>query len=282
MHPAGLRTKVRGFRPRWSALQALETIRETVNAGCNHAGDTLLLGRKRRAVDPAALRQRAEAIGARHRIRIGYGAPDTFFVAPDPAASAAIVGGVARAAEPSALPRALDGIEESLEIYPAGFFSTLCKAIFVCGSLTRDGAESGGTYGPAWLILVATWEVGERGIFETARLGVHHEFSSLVWNALPGLPARWAALLPREWSPAGTNAEALAAGGRGADRPRDDGFLSSYGATTVENDFNVYAETAFADAGRLVSAAARSPVVARKTAYPWRVRRRSRTSSTPG
>jgi len=21
-----------------------------------------------------------------------------------------------------------------------------------------------------------------------------------VWNALPGLPARWAALLPREWS----------------------------------------------------------------------------------
>jgi hypothetical protein len=231
------------------------------------AGGAMLLGRKRRDFDPSVLRQRAEAIGARHQIRIGYGAPESFVVAPFPAERAAIVGGVVGPVELSALPPALDGIEESLGVYPAGFFSTLCKAIFICGSLTLDGAEAGGTYGPVWLVLVATSKVGDRGIVETARLGVHHEFSSLVWNALPGLPPRWAALLPREWSPASTNAEALAAAARDGGRARDDGFLSAYGATTAENDFNVYAETAFADAGRLASAAARSTIVARKTAH---------------
>jgi retron-type reverse transcriptase len=36
---AGFKTSSFGFRPRRSALQALETIRETVNSGCNHVLD---------------------------------------------------------------------------------------------------------------------------------------------------------------------------------------------------------------------------------------------------
>jgi hypothetical protein len=44
------------------------------------------------------------------------------------------------------------------------------------------------------------------------------------------------------------------------------GFLSAYGATDPENDFNVYAETTFSDLERLSRIAAEHHIVARKLA----------------
>jgi hypothetical protein len=228
------------------------------------AGGLGVLYARRRSAEPAALRQRATALGARHGLRIDYGAPTAFFVPPYGPEDAVIPGGAATPVVPSALPPALDGIEEALGVYPAGFVSTLCKAIFVCGSLTLDGAEAGGTFGPAWLILVAALKVRESGIYETCRLGVHHELSSLIWAKVPDVQVRWSTLMPADWTPAKTNAEVLSR--RQEQEDRSDGFLSAYGSTTLENDFNVYAETMFAFPSRLLAAASRGPVVARKVA----------------
>jgi len=228
------------------------------------AGGLGVLCARQRPAEPAALRRRANALGARHGLRIDYGAPTAFFVPPYGPEDAVIPGGTATPVDPSALPPALDGIEEALAVYPAGFVSTVCKGIFVCGSLTLDGAEAGGTFGPAWLILVATLKVRESGIYETCRLGVHHELSSLIWAKLPDVQVRWSALMPADWTPAKTNAEVLI--GRQEQEDRSDGFLSAYGSTTSENDFNVYAETMFAFPSRLLAAASRAPVVARKAA----------------
>ncbi len=227
-------------------------------------GGYLLWG-GRRSIDVRAIQTRAEATGARYGIRIGYGPPDTFFVPPYTAADARIKGAIATQVELIALPPALDGIEQSLRIYPPGFFARFCGAIFLCGSLTLDGVQAGGTYGPAWIILVATERVGETGIFETARLGVHHEFSSLLWNRIPNLPLRWASLLPPGWQPVRDNAQALQAPDHGSMK-LSDGFLSPYGATTAENDFNVYAETLFANPRRIVELAGEHDIVARKAA----------------
>ena len=222
----------------------------------------------RSSVDPQKSVARARALGDRHGILIGFGAPDTFFVPPYQPADARIVNGVATSVDMAALPPALDGIEQSLAVYPPGFVAKHCKAIFICGSLMLGGAEAGGTYGPAWIILVATQKVGEAGIFETARLGVHHELSSLVWNANPRLRTPWAAELPSNWRPAATPAEELAAARPEVEREmldsRGDGFLSAYGATSTENDFNVYAETIFTDANRVLRLAKSQPRVARK------------------
>jgi hypothetical protein len=178
------------------------------------------------------------------------------------AADAAVPGGKMTGVDPRALSPALDGIEESLGVYPPGFISTLCHAIFVCRSLTLDGAEAGGTFGPAWLILAASLRVGEGGIFETCRLGVHHEFSSLIWARMPDLQVTWSTLMPNGWQPAHTNAEVLSH--RDEQEDRRDGFLTAYGSTTLENDFNTYAETIFAFPDRLVNAARKSPIVERK------------------
>jgi hypothetical protein len=228
-------------------------------------GGAALLWPIRRVPDAAALLARADQLGGAHGILIGYGALGSFFVPPFTAQDAVIPNGRATRVDLDALPRALDGIAESLAVYPRGFVAARCKAIFVCGSLTLDGAEAGGTYGPAWIILVATRRVGDAGIFETARLGVHHELSSLVWNARPDLPARWRAELPAGWTDAPDNAAALASGQPGA-ADLDRGFLSPYGATTAENDFNVYAELAFTEPQRVADLAASRPLVARKLA----------------
>jgi hypothetical protein len=221
-----------------------------------------ILYAKRGTSDPAKLQQRARALGERHGLRIDYGDPAAFFVEPYGVADAAVPGGVMTAADLRALTPALNGIEESLAAYPPGFVSTICKAIFICGSLTLDGAEAGGTFGPSWLILAASLRVGEGGIYETCRLGVHHELSSLIWAKLADVRVSWSTLMPSGWLPARTNAEVLSH--RGEQEDRHDGFLNSYGSTTIENDFNTYAETIFAFPSRLTAAARSSPVVLRK------------------
>jgi hypothetical protein len=233
-----------------------------VAAGAGAGGIALLTPR---SVDPAALRARADAIGRQHGIYIGYDGPETFFVAPYTSRDAIMPNGVATRVDLDAVPAALDGIEQALAVYPSGFVSTRCKAVFICGSMTLDGADAGGTYGPTWIVLVATHRYGDGGIYETARLGIHHELSSLVWNARLDLPSRWHALLPAGYSEAKDSAEALKAAVPGEGDVKR-GFLSPYGATTAENDFNTYAEKVFTEAARVAALADKQPLIAQKLA----------------
>jgi hypothetical protein len=100
-------------------------------------------------------------------------------------------------------------------------------------------------------------------IFETARLGIHHELSSIVWMARLDLPSRWRTLLPEGYSEVKDSAEALKAAGPGVgDVER--GFLTPYGGTTAENDFNTYAEIVFTEAPRLAALADKHPLIAQK------------------
>jgi hypothetical protein len=222
-----------------------------------------LFGVHQRRTDPDAIRQRVKALETHHGITIGYGGTDTFFVPPYTVNDAHRTNVVTSAARFEVLGPALDGIEESLGSYPPGFFRRLCAAIFISGGLTIDGAPAGGTYGPAWIVLVADERLGDEVNRETARLGVHHEFSSLVWHHVAGLPPRWIGLLPPNWKEAKDNAEALKASDRGF-IDLASGFLSPYGATDPENDFNTYAERLFTDAGSVARLADRHSVIAKK------------------
>jgi hypothetical protein len=203
---------------------------------------------------------RAEAIGRRHGLLIGFGDPARFYTPPFGATDAVIPGCEAEPVVFDNLSPSLDGIATSLALYPPGFIAKLCRAIFICGNLRCEGVSAGGTYGPAWIILSANPVFGPGGIYETARLGVHHEFSSLVLARFPALVPRWMATLPVGWQGIESTRDALLqAGGEG-----HDGFLSSYGATSVENDFNTYAETVFGDPAKLVELARKSRIVRQK------------------
>jgi hypothetical protein len=75
--------------------------------------------------------------------------------------------------------------------------------------------------------------------------------------------AAWTAFAPPAWRFANTRETALA---RGADPDPavDSGFLSAYGATTAENDFNTYAERIFTEPENLVRVACQHALVAKK------------------
>ncbi len=232
------------------------TLAATIATG----GGAYLL-RRPAASSPEEVAARAIAIGQANGLRIDYGNPASFFLPPYSSRDATIPDGHVTKAEITDVAAALDGIEQSLAVYPPGFYATLAKAIFICGTLRFGDERAGGTYGPAWIIIAADPSVGDDGIRETARLGVHHEFSSLLLLRQPSVQARWQALLPAGWQPEQRSDEALRHTG---DRDVRDGFLSAYAATSLENDFNTYAETAFGAPDRLVALAAGNPRVRQK------------------
>ncbi|GEB71801.1 hypothetical protein [Pseudoalteromonas carrageenovora] len=160
-------------------------------------------------------------------------------------------------------PETLDGIESALRVYPEGFISEVIDTIYIAGSITIEGAAAGGTYGSRWIALsnVAQWN-GTKANYENAHRGVHHELSSLIFNNSPFSVMTWQSLLSRDWKPAKSNFEALTKDELAPDYSA--GFLSDYGKTSMGNDFNTYAEFAFAEPEKLRELAATYPVIANK------------------
>jgi hypothetical protein len=94
---------------------------------------------------------------------------------------------------------------------------------------------------------------------------VHHELSSLVLRREPSTLPAWKRFAP----PAGWRFEemdeekVLARAGDAAPDPAT-GFLSAYGGTNPENDFNVYAEKIFTEPEKVAGLARAHPLVHRK------------------
>ena len=245
----------RGTRSRWSLIVAAVLL---------VAGAVVLTWQRRDVHESGA--QHAARLSARHGIVIGFGPPETFFTPPYHAEDARAPGFEPQAVDVAGAAIALDGIESALEQYPPGAVAKLIKAIFICGELRMDGVRAGGTAGPAWIILAAPHDIGPAAIRLTSYLGVHHELSSFVLRHDPKTLSEWTALEP----PGATFVDAAGAAlARDLDTPPDPstGFLSAYGATNPENDFNVYAEKMFTDAATLANLAKSHAAIARKLAF---------------
>jgi hypothetical protein len=111
---------------------------------------------------------------------------------------------------------------------------------FVGGKININAELSGGFTGPAWVVLSAPADASADDIRFTNLIGVHHELSSYVVRKANALDA-WTMFAPTGWEFASTS-EASLARAKDGDPPPSSGFLSAYGASTAENDFNVYAE----------------------------------------
>ena len=158
----------------------------------------------------------------------------------------------------------LDGIETALEVYPVGFVSKVIDVIYISGPMLMEGAEAGGTYSSNSIILVnISDQNGTNFNFENSLKGVHHELSSLIYIRSPFVIFAWQALLPKEWEPVSSNYEALTQN-KNIGPDYGNGFLSRYGKTNAENDFNIYAEFAFAEPEKLRELAATYPIIAKK------------------
>ena len=207
----------------------------------------------------------AKRLGEMQGIVISYDNPSNFYIPPFLPEDAQIPTVKMKAVQPEAVEHALNGIEAALKKYPLGFMDKLIKAIFICGDMTIAGAPAGGTYGPAWVLLAAPVGIGPDGIQLTCRMGVHHELSSFVYlrgdNAV-----RWREMEPNDWHFA-TTPETQIQRDKAAPPNPATGFLSSYGATTPENDFNVYAEKMMTELPTVMRFSKLHPIVAKKAAF---------------
>jgi hypothetical protein len=160
----------------------------------------------------------------------------------------------------------MEGIEAALEKYPPGFVNKLIGAVFICGKLRMDGALAGGAAGPAWLVLSAPDDLARDHVRRLAEFTFHHELSSHVLRKDPTTMARWTAFAPPDAQFVKNVRETLARDGQAAPDPST-GFLTAYGSTNPENDFNTYAEEVFADAERLKSMARDQDAIKRKLRF---------------
>jgi hypothetical protein len=224
------------------------------------AGARLILADRERGKETPA--ECARRLSAAHGIALGIGPPDTFFVPPHGPVS----GVEAQPVDPESAATALEGIERALAQYPAGFVAGLIKAVFVSGELRVGGVEAGGTYGPAWIILAAPKDLGREGIFATSYIGVHHELSSLALEREPSTRPKWERFAPAGWKFETAPAAVIAREHDGDPDPAT-GFLSAYGGTNAENDFNVYVEKIFTEPATVARLARAHALIRRKLEF---------------
>ena len=129
-----------------------------------------------------------------------------------------------------------------------------------------QGEWAGGTIGADWLLVAARAELGPEAIRDLSLLVLHHELSSIVLRVDPLTWSKWKKFAPPSWDYAEEPGSAL----RGAHKPKpslDTGFLNAYGATNLENDFNIYAEEMFWNPGGLTALAKEHPLIRRKLEF---------------
>jgi hypothetical protein len=117
-------------------------------------------------------------------------------------------------------------------------------------------------------VLAASESKDAEEVRYTNLIGVHHELSSFVLQKA-GATEEWTAFAPANWQFTTTGETALARGA-GPDPAPETGFLSAYGATTTENDFNTYAEQIFTGPKALVQLACQHALIREKLLFVLR------------
>ena len=201
-------------------------------------------------------------LGTTYNLHIGASDPSTFFVPPFTRLDTRIAEAEIFPASASSLSESLTGVEDALMAYPPGFVSSQIEAIFIAGRIYFDDMPAGGTYHKSWVIVASTTDPTGESNYDSALYGVHHELSSFIYHKSFVFIRGWANLMPKDWQEKLTYKKVLADNNQPIDY--QNGFLSNYATTTMENDFNTYAEFVFARSDELIKLAKSYPLVAKK------------------
>lgn len=204
-------------------------------------------------------------IVARYDIALRFGDPADFHLPPYPAAGALIR---AEPADTHDVYSALRGVDLALSLYPPDLVNRHLAAIFIAGELDINGVRAAGTYLYAWIYISAAGDLADLGPAYIAET-VHHELSSLLFLAGDFPTARWTALNPADFAYLPSPEAVLEAAGTHLDPAmaetwHRDGFVSDYGLSSLENDFNTFAEMALGRPDDLRALAGRHPRIADK------------------
>jgi hypothetical protein len=176
--------------------------------------------------------------------------------------------GTAETINKGKLCRYLDNIALELKKYPSDVINQNLSAIYLFNSLSFFGVDYGGTsIGDAIFLTAGSKNEGYSNDYFSSLL--HHEISSVFYGRYQFPTQAWSSINPDSFHYAESDIQVLQAIERGnkpsiSERLYHDGFLDKYGQSTIENDFNLYAEMAFTQPQKLKSLAKKYPRIYKK------------------
>lgn len=155
-------------------------------------------------------------------------------------------------------------IEEEMEKYPNGFIDKLIRYIYIVDTLEDNGYRIGGGYSFNKKFIFLSVENRFWGVFkyiDKKRGTFHHELASFIFNK-PFNILTWHTLVPKKWQPVTKNSVR-----EQSEWGLEEGFITSYGTTSLGNDFSEYAKIIFMEPKRIIEYAKHSSVVKKKVCY---------------
>lgn len=139
-------------------------------------------------------------------------------------------------------------LQKALEKYPTAVIKSYLKSIYFSAEIDHDGLRYGGTYDPFRRIIYLV-DDGEKND-DQAMSTFHHEFSSLLLKSHSFWIDPWTDHNPKDFK----YFDDIYTSWKEEEKARKDftdedcyeiGFITNYGLTNFENDFNEYSEMIF-------------------------------------
>ncbi len=166
--------------------------------------------------------------------------------------------------DPSADAVALNLLGKAFAVYPPGFVPRMLKTIAAASDVKVWNEEAGGFFHEAMIA------VNFKGVEDPSTRGfdvdtVHHELSSIVKTQTTFDISAWERANPRDFTYmdlSGLKATLADAGSVEGDATlHEEGFVSRYGQTSLENDWNTYAERVFGHGADFASLLVKEPAM---------------------
>ena len=172
---------------------------------------------------------------------------------------------------------ATQAVGSALAVYPPGFVDKLVHRIALAGQITLWNTQVGGFF-VADAIALNAHDVASSGGETFLADSFHHELSSIVRNQVLFNVSDWTANNPVGFAYASLDEYKRILAQRppvdGDDALHTQGFVSLYGTTSLDNDWNTYAEQVFGHPRDLADEIRRFPRMRDKTRQLLNVYRR--------
>lgn len=214
----------------------------------------------------------AAELSKQYGLVVRYGDPAEFYISPEkPLISEPEKGFLIERVKTHYALTALKGVQSALTKYPPELIKNHLHAVFIAGLIKTFGTEIGASYHKTWIYLSALekYEPGGSNLYE---LNLHHELSSLFLNRASFPSTSWKSVNSEEFKYLSKSVDVVkAAAVESRQDPQNahmwyqDGFVHDYGMSSLNNDFNMYAELAMADPEKLAELAQQYPRIKAKT-----------------
>lgn len=143
---------------------------------------------------------------------------------------------------------ALAALDRAMSVYPPGFLDTILHRVVLAGRIGMWGTDVGGFFNDATIALNDAGAASTAGAVFVAD-SFHHELSSIVRNQVLFNVGAWTSDNPPGFAYKSlADYKAILAerpSVEGDDALHAQGFVSRYGTTSLDNDWNTYAERVF-------------------------------------